>query len=88
MINEFKAFFQAFKLGKSIKDATKAKQFQNAGNLTGQLFVTLAVISQAFGYHIPVSDEDLLKLGASLGTFYFIGNYVVTMISSDKVGFK
>ena len=59
MIKEYQAFIEAFKIGKSIKNAAQAKQYQNAGNLIGQLLISLAVISQAFGYHIPVSDDDL-----------------------------
>ena len=88
MIKEYQAFIEAFKIGKSIKNAAQAKQYQNAGNLIGQLLISLAVISQAFGYHIPVSDDDLLKAGSALGTFYLIGNYVLTMVTSEKVGFK
>ena len=88
MIKEYEAFIDAFRVGKSIKNAAQAKQYQTVANLIGQLLISLAVISQGFGYHIPVSDADLLKAGSALGTFYCIGNYVLTMITSEKIGFK
>ncbi len=87
MIKEYQAFLEAFKLGKQIKSAAQAKQYQNAANLIGKLLIWLAVISQAFGYHIPVSDEDLLKVGSALGIIYTTGNYILTMITSEKVGY-
>ena len=88
MIKEYQAFKDAFYAGKSIKDSAKAKNYAVFGNSIGILLISLFTISQGLGYHIPVSNEDLMILGKGAGTLYLTVNAIIHVITSEKVGIK
>lgn len=88
MIKEYQAFVEAFQKGKMIKNAVQAKNFQLMGNSIAGLLTSLLVISQAFGYRIPVDEQTVQAAGAGIGSIWFIINAVITVVSTEKVGTK
>jgi hypothetical protein len=88
MIKEYQAFLEAFKAGKSIKNAAQVKNYTIFGNNIGLLLIALATISQGLGFHIPISDDDMLSVGKGLGSLYLLVNAVTHVVTSEKVGIK
>ena len=88
MINEYKAFVDAFQKGKMIKSAVQAKNFQLLGNSVAGLLTALLIISQGLGYHIPVDSQTVQSIGAGIGSIWFMVNAVITVVTTDKIGVK
>lgn len=88
MINEYKAFLDAFKAGKAIKNAAQAKNWAILGNTIGTLLVALSVIARGFGYGIPVSDETMQQIGQGVFGVCLLVNGIIHTVTSEKVGLK
>lgn len=79
---------QAFDAGKMIKNAVQAKNFQWMSSGIGALLTAAFTISQGFGYHIPVDQETINQIGSGAGALYLTINAIITVVTSEKVGFK
>ena len=86
MIAEYKAFIEAFQMGKKIASAAKLKQWQFVGNSLGTFLVSCATISQAFGYHIPLSEDTLKEVGVSAVNLYLFFNAILVVVTNSQVG--
>jgi hypothetical protein len=88
MINEYKAFFEAFKIGKQLTNSATWKNRTLTTNLISGLVVSVTVIAQGAGYYISIDPEQLSQLigggYAALGVF----NAIMTCVTSSKVGIK
>jgi hypothetical protein len=85
MIN-LSALWDIFKAGKMVKDAVALKDKQKFA----AAFTTVAGLAlgyaKAKGYDLPISNEDLIKLGAAASVFFGLFNTYATVASTDKVG--
>lgn len=88
MIKEYQAFMEAFQQGKMIKQAVGAKNFQMLGNSLAAFLTAAMVISQGFGYYVPIDQSTLNQACAGVGSIWFVINTVITVVSSNKVGIK
>jgi hypothetical protein len=81
------ALFQVFRKGQSVANPEAWKKGQVTGSVVAGLLGAFVAAAKAFGYPLPVSDDQLLAIGsgivAVMGLFL---NPAVTVASSDKVG--
>ena len=80
------ALWDIFKAGKMVKDAVALKDKQKFA----AAFTTVAGLALGYakvkGYDLPISNEDLVSLGAAAGVFFGLFNTYATVASTDKVG--
>ena len=86
MIAEFKAFFDLFKLGKSVADPAMWKNRTLATNNLGLLLAACAVIAKGFGYDLQIDNETMQLLAGGIVAAVFVFNNVMHVITSKKVG--
>lgn len=87
MIKEFQAFFTLFKQGKEVINPEFWKNTQVKANVIA-LLGAIATIAAGFGYDIHLSADTLNAAGMGIVAFYTIGNSILTIITSKKVGIK
>ena len=87
MIKEFQAFITLFKQGKEVANPEFWKNAQVKANLAA-LIGAIALISAGFGYDIHLNDATVSAASGGIVAFYTIGNSVLTLITSKKVGIK
>lgn len=83
MFNKLKLFFNLFHQGEEVADAAKWKNHQITVNTLAALLATVVALSKAFGYEIPISDDQLAGIGGGL---FALTNVLLTIITSTKVG--
>ena len=88
MIKEYKAWFDAFQRGKEVKNAVAAKNFQWMGSSLAGLIGAVLVIAQASGYYIPVSEEDIAKVGIGIAAIWEFVSAVLTVVTTSKIGIE
>lgn len=80
------ALWDVFKAGKMVKDAVALKDKQKFA----AAFTTVAGLALGYakvnGYDLPLSNEDLVSLGAAAGVVFGLFNSYATVASTDKVG--
>jgi hypothetical protein len=83
MFEKMGIFFSLFRKGNEIADVEKWKGKQISANSLAALFVVMLELAKAYGYDIPISEVDLLKLA---GGVIVIVNTVLTCITSKRAG--
>lgn len=83
MLNKLKLLFAAFQQGKEIANPVAWKEHQVTAAKIATFLSLLLLIAKGFGHDLPVDSETLVGIGAGI---YAIGNYVITTITSKKVG--
>ena len=86
MITEFKSFFIAFREGKELVHATTWKNRTLASNALVAFLGAAAVIAKGFGYDFNLDQETISAVGAGIAAFVTVGNSVMHVITSKKVG--
>jgi lipopolysaccharide assembly outer membrane protein LptD (OstA) len=86
MIKEFQAFFTLFKKGKEVTNPIFWKNLQTAGNSLAGLISAIVVIAGGFGYDLHLTPEIISSAGAGIAALYGIGNAILVVITSKKVG--
>lgn len=76
-------FFRAFRKGAELSNAAVWKDAQQAGNAVAGLLAILLAIATAFGYPLAMDEVTLLAVAGGIGHF---GNWVLTVVTSKKVG--
>lgn len=86
MIGAFKAFFTAFQQGRQL---TNSATWKNRTLLTNALVAflgALVLIAQGFGYDLQLTQETIANLAAGIAAFVTVGNSVMHLVTSAKVG--
>lgn len=86
-MNKLLAAFQVYKKGSVVTNPTAWKNGQITGSILAGLLGALVALAKAYGYELPVTDDQLVTIGA--GIVAVIGlflNPTATVVSSDKVG--
>ena len=86
MITEFKAFLTLFRQGKSLANSAVWKNRTVATNAVIAVLGAAVAIAKGFGYDISVDDQTVSAAGAGIAAMVCIGNSVLHVITSDKVG--
>ena len=81
------AALNVFRKGQVVANPTAWKTGQITGSIFAGLLAAVVAGAKAFGYELPVSDDQLLAIGSGIvavvGLFL---NPAATVVSSDKVG--
>jgi hypothetical protein len=88
MIQEFKAFFTLFQQGKELTDSKVWKDRQIVGNTLVGVLGAIAVIAKGFGYDFHIDEQTIQAAAMGIAALYGIGNSILTVITSKKVGLK
>lgn len=86
-MNKLIAAFQVYKKGNMVANPTAWKNGQVTGSILAGLLGALVALAKTFGYDLPVTDDQLVTIGA--GVVAVIGLFInptATVVSSDKVG--
>ena len=86
-MNKLIALFSVFRKGKEVANPEAWKKGQITGSVIAGLLAAIVALAKAFGYDLPLSDEDILSIGTSIVVIVglFI-NPAITIASSKKVG--
>ena len=86
-MNKLLAAWNVFRKGQVVANPTAWKTGQITGSILAGLLAAVVAGAKAFGYELPVSDDQLLAIGSGIvavvGLFL---NPAATVVSSDKVG--
>ncbi len=86
-MNKLLAAWNVFRKGQVVANPTAWKTGQITGSILAGLLAAIVAGAKAFGYELPVSDDQLLAIGSGIvavvGLFL---NPAATVVSSDKVG--
>jgi hypothetical protein len=85
LMNKLSAFWQLFKAGQCITDAAKWKNRQITATALAAVLLAGINLLAAFGYAMPVDPETANAIAAGI---IAVVNTVLTVITTDKVGFK
>jgi hypothetical protein len=86
-MEKFKAILNLFRKGHIVTNPDAWKKGQiNVAILTA-LLSAIVVLSKAFGYEIPVTEDQLLIIAGIILSINSLFNPIATTISSEKVGF-
>ena len=86
MIQEFQAFFVAFRQGKALANSATWKNRTVAANALVALLGAAIAIAKGFGYDIQLDDATVSALGGGIAAFVCVANSVMHIATSDKVG--
>jgi hypothetical protein len=86
-MNKLLAALNIFRKGQVVVNPTAWKNGQITGSVLAGFFAALIGGAKAFGYNLPVSDDQLLAIGSGIVAIGgLLINPAVTIASSDKVG--
>ena len=81
------ALFNVYRKGECCIHAAAWKNGQITGSIVAGLLAALVAASKAFGFDLPITDEQLLSIGSAIvavvGVFI---NPAITAATSAKVG--
>ena len=83
---QVKPFFELFKQGKEVANATAWKNGTNSVNAVAGVLGAVAAIAGGFGYDFNLSEETLQQAAAGAVAVVGIVNTVMHVITSKKVG--
>lgn len=86
MFEKLKDFYALFTAGQSVANAIKLKKVQVYGGAFAGFLGAVVAIAKAFGYDLPISDEQLVQLGGAAATIFGMFNMGATVASTDKFG--
>lgn len=81
------AFLAVLRKGHVVANPAAWKAGQITGSVVAGLLAAAVALAKAFGYELPLSDEELLAIGSAVVAI--VGLFIspaVTVASSDKVG--
>lgn len=81
------AFLAVLRKGHAVANPAAWKAGQITGSVVAGLLAAAVALAKAFGYELPLSDEELLAIGSAIVAI--VGLFIspaVTVASSDKVG--
>lgn len=87
LIPKLKALYSVFKAGEQVANPAALKKAQLAAN-AASFFGSIVVLAKVFGYELPVSNDDLVALGATAAFIYSLFNGGATVASSTKIGLR
>jgi hypothetical protein len=85
MFHKLKAGYEVLQRGKEVSDPALWKAGQITGNAVGGLILALVALAGAFGYELPVDNEDALIIGGAIVSIF---NIVLTMVTTKKIGLR
>lgn len=81
------ALFNVFRKGECCVHAAAWKNGQITGSIIAGLLAAVVAASKAFGFELPVTDEQLLAIGSGIvATVGLFINPAITTATSSKVG--
>ncbi len=86
MFDYIKLIMGVFHQGQAIVSAAKVKNWTLVGNASAVLLGVLVAIAKVSGHDIPLSNDDLVTLGAAVTVVLGVFNPVSAIITSDKIG--
>lgn len=86
MISEFQAFFTVFHQGKALANSATWKNRTLATNALVAVLGAAIAIAKGFGYDLHLDDQTISALGAGIAAAVCVGNSVMHVVTSEKVG--
>ena len=85
MLGKLKAFWEVLQAGKSVADPVAWKTKQLKVNVLIAFFTAIVNLAKAFGYDLHLDYETINSVSVAI---LALVNWVLTLSTSDKVGFK
>ena len=86
MIDKIKALFAVFKTGEMVANPLAWKKKQITGGLIAGFLGAVVALSKAFGYDIPLDDDQLLQIGGAVIAVFGLFNGAATVVSTTSLG--
>lgn len=86
-MNKLIALFSVFRKGKEVANPEAWKKGQVTGSIVAGLLASILALAKAFGYELPLSDDEILSIGTAI--VVIVGLFVnpaITIASSKKIG--
>jgi hypothetical protein len=85
---KLKLVYAVFQKGKMVADPVKWKKRQVTSGMIAALLASVIGLAKAFGYDIPLTDDQLLQIGGAIIAVGGLFNAGVTVASTDKFGLQ
>jgi hypothetical protein len=86
MFDKISAGLDVFRKGSIVANPTAWKKGQITASMIGAALVAVVVLAKAFGYDIPLSNDDMQQIGSVVLIVFGLFNTAATVVSTDKVG--
>ena len=86
MMEKLGAFWNVFRKGQAVANPEAWKHGQITAGMVAALLAAAVALGKAFGYALPVSDDQLVEIGGAIVTVFGVYQSATTVISSEKVG--
>ncbi len=86
MFEKIKLALSTLRQGQAIIAAVKVKNWTMVGNGIAALASAGLIFLRATGYDIPLTDDDLVKIGAAIAVVLGLLNPVSAVVTSRKIG--
>lgn len=86
MWEKLKAFYNVFRAGESVANPQAWKTGQITSGVLAAFLGALVAAAKAFGYELPLTDEQLAQIGGAVLAIFGLFNTGATAASSEKVG--
>lgn len=86
MFEKLKAFYNVFRAGESVANPAAWKKGQITTGILAAFLGAVVALAKAFGYELPLTDEQLAQIGGAVLAIVGLFNTGATAASSDKVG--
>lgn len=86
--SKISSILEALDKGKSLANVESWKSGQVTVNILAGFLASLIGVARAFGFDIPVTDEQLLLVASTLMSALGVYNSFITVATTDKIGLK
>ncbi len=86
MFEKIKLALSTLHQGQAIVAAAKVKNWTMVGNGIAAMASAVLIFLRATGHDIPLSDDDLVKIGAAIAVLLGLLNPVSAIVTSTKIG--
>jgi hypothetical protein len=85
-MNKLFAFISVLRKGKAVANPSAWKAGQVTGSVVAGLLASIVVLAKAFGYELPLTDEEILAIGSSIVAI--VGLFIspaLTVATTEKI---
>lgn len=86
-MNKLFAFISVLRKGKAVANPAAWKAGQVTGSVVAGLLGSIVVLAKAFGYELPLTDDQILAIGSSIVAI--VGLFIspaLTVATTEKIG--
>ena len=85
-MNKIKAIYRVFTTGQQVANPVLWKKSQITGGMVTGLIAALVALAKAFGYALPLTDDQLIQIGGAVVAVWGVLNGAATVASTTTLG--